>query len=118
MNSTFINLPGHRKLESAHNGILEIHTEDAAFRGIAEGDAVEVFNDRGAILLHAHVNGAVQPGVVAARLNWNKLSAGGHNVNLLTSQRLNDLGGGPTFYSVLVDVRRAAPSLQQTSDLR
>jgi len=110
MNSTFPNLPGHREMESAFNGVLEIHTVDAAARGIADGDAVDVFNDRGRLELRAHVNGAVQPGVVAARLNWNKLSAGGHNVNLLTSQRLNDLGGGPVFYSVLVDVRPAVPS--------
>ena len=106
-NSTFSNLPGHREMESAYNGVLEIHTEDAAVRGIAEGDPVEVFNDRGSLRLCAHVNGAVQPGVVAARLNWNKLSTGGHNVNLLTSQRVNDIGGGPVFYSVLVDVRPA-----------
>jgi hypothetical protein len=29
----------------------------------------------------------------------------GENVNLLTSQRLTDIGGGPTFYSCLVEVR-------------
>ena len=110
MNSTFINLPGHQQLECGHNGVVEIHTDDASARGIADGDSVDVFNDRGSLRLRAHVNGAVQPGVVAARLNWNKLSAGGHNVNLLTAQRLNDLGGGPVFYSVLVEVRRAAAS--------
>jgi len=108
MNSTFPNLPGHRALESDHSGILEMHPEDAAPREIAEGDVVDVFNDRGSIPLRAHVNGGVPPGVVAARLDWNKLSDGGHNVNLLTSQRLNDLAGGPVFYSVLVEVRRAA----------
>ncbi|MGA8160365.1 MAG: molybdopterin dinucleotide binding domain-containing protein, partial [Acidobacteriaceae bacterium] len=97
-------------LECGHNGVVEIHTDDASARGIADGDSVDVFNDRGSLRLRAHVNGAVQPGVVAARLNWNKLSAGGHNVNLLTAQRLNDLGGGPVFYSVLVEVRRAAAS--------
>ncbi|MGC2299460.1 MAG: molybdopterin-dependent oxidoreductase, partial [Acidobacteriaceae bacterium] len=84
MNSTFPNLPGHRAMESAYNGILEIHADDAGARGIADGDIVDVFNDRGSIPLQAHVNGAVRPGVVAARLNWNKLSADGHNVNLLT----------------------------------
>lgn len=108
LNSTFSNLPGHREMESAHNDVLEIHADDAGPRGIADGDPVEVFNDRGALLLRAHVNGGVRPGVVAARLQWNKFSRGGHNVNLLTSQRLNDLGGGPVFYSVLVDVRKAS----------
>jgi len=118
MNSTFPNLSGHRQMESAFNGVLEIHADDASARGIADGDLVDVFNDRGSIALRAHVNGSVRPGVVAARLNWNKLSEGGHNVNLLTSQRLNDLAGGPTFYSVLVDVRAAAASHQNRSHLR
>jgi anaerobic selenocysteine-containing dehydrogenase len=108
MNSTFPNLSGHRAMESTYNGVLEIHADDAAPRGIADGDSVDVFNDRGSLALRAHVNGAVRPGVVAARLDWNKLSASGHNVNLLTSQRLNDLGGGPVFYSVLVDVRKSS----------
>ncbi len=107
MNSTFANLPGHQEMESARNGVLEMHGDDAATRGISEGDLVDVFNDRGSLSLRAHVNGGVRPGVVAARLAWNKLSAGGHNVNLLTPQRVNDLGGGPVFYSVLVEVRKA-----------
>jgi anaerobic selenocysteine-containing dehydrogenase len=110
MNSTFPNLPGHWQMESQFNGVLEMHADDAQARGITDGDAVEIFNDRGGLALRAHVNGSVRPGVVAGRLNWNKLSAGGHNVNLLTSQRLNDLGGGPVFYSVLVDVRRSSAS--------
>jgi anaerobic selenocysteine-containing dehydrogenase len=97
-------------MEAAFNGVLEMHDDDATARGIADGDTVDVFNDRGSIALRAYVNGGVRPGVVAARLNWNKLSAGGHNVNLLTSQRLNDLAGGPVFYSVLVDVRKASAS--------
>jgi anaerobic selenocysteine-containing dehydrogenase len=118
MNSTFPNLEGHWQMESAYNGVLELHADDATTRGIADGDLVDVFNDRGRLALRAHVNGSVRPGVVAARLNWNKLSAGGHNVNLLTSQRLNDLAGGPTFYSVLVDVRPAAASHQNRSELR
>jgi anaerobic selenocysteine-containing dehydrogenase len=113
MNSTFPNLPAHWQMESSFNGVLEIHADDAVPRGIADGDTVDIFNDRGTLALRAHVNGSVRPGVVAARLNWNKLSLGGHNVNLLTSQRLNDLGGGPVFYSVLVDVRKSAASTSE-----
>ncbi len=118
MNSTFANLEGHQEMEADYLGRLEMHGEDAAARGIADGDEVEVFNDRGSLTLTAkvpHGEGAsVPPGVVASRLNWNKLSGGGHNVNLLTSQRVNDLGGGPAFYSVLVEVRRAEASTAGT----
>jgi anaerobic selenocysteine-containing dehydrogenase len=106
MNSTFANLPVHQRMEVRTAGVLEMHSHDAAARAIVSGDEVEVFNDRGSIALKALVNGHVSTGVVAARLDWNKLSAGGLNVNALTSETLNDLGGGPTFYSTLVEVRK------------
>jgi hypothetical protein len=35
------------------------------------------------------------------------LSAGGVNVNALTSETLTDIGGGATFYSTLVEVRKS-----------
>jgi anaerobic selenocysteine-containing dehydrogenase len=112
MNSTFANLPGHQKMETAHRGVLEIHGVDAAARGIVDGDTVEVLNARGSIQLTARLTGGVPAGVVASRLSWNKLSPGGHNVNLLTSQRLTDLGGGATFYSTLVEVRKLSANVQ------
>ena len=104
MNSTFANLDGHRKMEARKTNILEIHASDAALRGIAEGDRVRIFNDRGSLHLTAHINGSVPPGVVAAQLDWAKLHDDHNNVNALTSERLTDLGGGPTFYSTLVEV--------------
>jgi anaerobic selenocysteine-containing dehydrogenase len=110
MNSTFANLPVHQRMESRTEGILEMDAKDASARGIGSGDAVEVFNGRGRIVLRALVNAQVGPGVVAARLDWNKLgrdlSGARANVNALTSERLTDIGGGATFYSTLVEVRR------------
>jgi anaerobic selenocysteine-containing dehydrogenase len=106
MNSTFANHATHQRMEAAHTGRLEIHPDDATARGIHEGDTVEVFNDRGRIRLVAQIHTGVAAGVVASRLNWNKLSAGGSNVNALTSERLTDIGRGPTFYSTLVQVAR------------
>ena len=108
MNSTFANLPPHQRMESRTAGVLEMHGIDAKARAIVTGDEVEVFNGRGRIALKAVVNGHVGAGVVSARLDWNKLSAGGGNVNALTSETLTDIGGGPTFYSTLVEVRKVA----------
>jgi len=102
LNSTFTNLPGMQALEE--NGLLEMHPGDAEARNIADGDAVRVFNNRGEIQLKAKVNGIVSPGVVAAKLNWAKLTPGGANINVLTSEKLSDMGNSATFYSVLVEV--------------
>ena len=71
---------------------------------------MEVFNARGSIRLRAQVGGSVPQCVVAARLNWNKLSgadgAAANNVNALTSETVTDIGAGATFYSTLVEVRK------------
>ncbi len=104
LNSTFVNLPGLQKMERQHE--LEMNRRDAERRSIKDGDRVRVFNDRGEIFLSARVDGTVSPGVVGAKLGWAKLSDGGININVLTSARLTDLGGGATFYSTLVEVER------------
>ena len=108
LNSTFSNLPAVQELEDT--SLLEIHVKDAEARGIRDGDPVRVFNRRGELTLRAHVNGAVQPGVVAAKLNWAKLTPGGSNINTLTSEKLTDMGNSATFYSVLVEVELAKPT--------
>jgi anaerobic selenocysteine-containing dehydrogenase len=102
MNSTFGNISSMQALEQTH--LLEINSCDANSRGIGDGDEVRVFNGRGEIKLKAKVNGSVAPGVVATKLNWAKLTPGGKNINVLTSEKLTDLGNSATFYSVLVEV--------------
>ncbi|HET9181124.1 MAG TPA: molybdopterin oxidoreductase family protein [Candidatus Angelobacter sp.] len=106
LNSSFCNIEAVQKME--HPELLEISAADAGPRNIREGDWVRVFNGRGEVRLRAHVNGAVQPGVVAARLNWARLSPDGKSINALTSETLTDIGAGPTFYSCLVEVEPVA----------
>jgi anaerobic selenocysteine-containing dehydrogenase len=66
---------------------------------------VRLFNDRGECYLTARIGGSVAPGVVRTRsTRWNKRSPKGLGINRLTSDRLADLGGGPTFYSCLVQI--------------
>ncbi len=73
-------------------------------RGVRDGDRVRAFNPRGEIVLQATVNGSVSPGVVAARLDWARFGVGARNINVLTSEKLADMGNAATFYSVCVEV--------------
>jgi anaerobic selenocysteine-containing dehydrogenase len=107
MNSTFANLDGHRRMEARTSHRLEMHPSDALGRGIGDGDQVRVWNDRGSLLLSALLSERVPVGVVAGRLDWNKMGSDGQNVNVLTSERLTDIGEAATFYSTLVEVARA-----------
>ena len=101
MNSTF----GNRAAEDRDTSRLAVHPEDAAPRGIGEGDVVRVFNGRGSLRLIARVTSDVTAGVVSCpSTRWSKLAPDHRNVNALTSERLTDVGGGPSFYSTLVQL--------------
>ncbi len=105
LNSSFVNVKSLRDIEG--EPLLELHPQDAAERGIATGDMVRVFNDRGEHRCKAEVSERARPGVVhGLGIWWRKLGLDGTNVNELTSQRLTDLGRGPTFYDCLVEVRK------------
>ena len=106
LNSTFVNVDSLRKLEG--EPALLIHPDDAASRGLADGQMVRTFNDRGASLSRARISTRTRPGqIVGLGIWWRKLSADGQNVNALTHQRLTDLGGGACFYDCLVEVAAA-----------
>ncbi|MGA3089043.1 MAG: molybdopterin-dependent oxidoreductase [Terriglobales bacterium] len=103
LNSSFANVASVRAMET-QLGDLEMHPTDAEARSVRDGDRVRAFNSRGEIVLQARVDGSVPPGVVAARLDWARLTPGGGNINVLTSEKLTDMGNAATFYSVCVEV--------------
>jgi anaerobic selenocysteine-containing dehydrogenase len=105
LNSTFVNVTSLRDIEA--EPVLEIHADDAQLRGIASGDVVNVFNQRGSYQCKAVVSKRARPGVVnGLGIWWRKLGLNGTNVNEVTSQKLTDLGQGPVFYDCLVEVKR------------
>ena len=114
LNSTFANVASLARMEE--RPLLELHPEDAAARGIADGDRLRVFNARGSHVCHAAVNGRARPGVVVGLgIWWRKQGANGTNVNELTHQQLTDIGRAPCFYDCAVQVERQAPASLPTS---
>ena len=106
LNSSFVNVDSLRAIEG--QPLIELHADDAAARQIQSGDTVRVFNARGTYRCIANVNQRARPGVVnGLGVWWRKLGLDGSNVNQLTSQRLTDIGNGPTFYDCAVQVERA-----------
>jgi anaerobic selenocysteine-containing dehydrogenase len=106
LNSTFSAQPVFVRREGEAS--LTIHPADAGARGVTQGDMLRVFNDRGSFLARARVSDATRQGVVTGlSIWWAKMCPGGRNANAVTSQELTDMGGGATFYDVLVEVERA-----------
>jgi anaerobic selenocysteine-containing dehydrogenase len=113
LNSTFVNVGSLRDIEG--EPLLEMHAQDAAERGLQNGDVARVFNQRGVYRCKLEISKRARVGVVnGLGVWWRKLGLNGTNVNQLTSQKLTDLGRAPTFYDCLVQVekeRGPTPSL-------
>jgi anaerobic selenocysteine-containing dehydrogenase len=103
LNTSYSHLPKHGPAEGAP--FAELDPADAAARGIAEGDTVRVWNDRGALTLTARIGTRLRPGVVAVPFGWWSAQHGElGTANSLTNDTLTDWGGGVAFGSTRVEV--------------
>jgi anaerobic selenocysteine-containing dehydrogenase len=88
---------------------FEIHPEDAAPRGIADGDRVRVWNELGEVRCLARRNPDLSPGVVSLPKGiWSHNTLSGTTANALVPDTLADLGGGACFNDARVEVERIA----------
>jgi len=86
---------------------VEMNPEDAAKRGIKDGDLVRLFNDRGETYCYAVVIDGLLSGVCATQKQYKGSNTpGGVNINALNSEMLTDFGRSPTFYSVLAEIQK------------
>lgn len=85
---------------------------DAKARGLQQGDMVEIFNDRGRILIAVKITERVLPGVITVPQGaWRNLNKEGVDVggciNTLTTLRPSPLAKGNPQHTNLVEVKRA-----------
>jgi anaerobic selenocysteine-containing dehydrogenase len=106
MNSSFGNMARQQRLQGEQSVL--IHPRDADHRGIGDGDAVVIANERGDVPAVARVTDAVAPGVVVASVgHWRGLAGGRATVNAITPPGFADMGNAPTLSDNAVEVHRA-----------
>jgi len=87
---------------------LLIHPDDAAVRGVNDGDEVRVFNALGEVRCKAGVGAWIRRGTVSMPKGiWRKHTANGFTGTSLVPDTLTDLGGGACFNDARVQVERA-----------
>jgi anaerobic selenocysteine-containing dehydrogenase len=92
------------ELRSRH-AALQIHPDDAASRGIAEGDAIRVFNQQGEVQCPASLSPDMPAGTVSLPKGlWRKSTYNGFTANALAPDTLTDIGGGACFNDARVQV--------------
>ena len=87
---------------------LRIHPEDAKLYDIANGDEVEIYNNRGSVKIKAYYDDEVQQGTLVTLGVWWQSQSSDTEVaiNALMADRPTDQGWGSTFYDVQVDIRK------------
>ena len=83
-----------------------LHPDDAANRGLVEGQRVRLVNDRGSVGLVLQVRDEIRPGVVLVPGQRPAGEADG-TINQLCSDQLTDIGAGATYQSTFLEVRAA-----------
>jgi anaerobic selenocysteine-containing dehydrogenase len=85
--------------------VLHMHPADAAERGIAQDDAVKIFNALGEVQAPANLTADIRRGTVAMSKGvWRKNTYNGFTSNALVPDTLTDLGGGACFNDARVQV--------------
>ena len=106
MNDSYAN--DARIAERLGAATVALHPDDAAARGLAEGDAVRLANATGSIALAVTVSDAVPRGVALSHKGrWPGREAGRANVNVLTPGVKTDMGASTCVHGVEVDVTPA-----------
>ena len=105
VHSTFNNLEWMDEVCDRKPVVL-LNEADAEARGIADGDAVVVFNDRGEHRGVAEVNDRIKVGVVGLQNGWWEQQGG--SSSYVTNDKWKTLGGTHCCNQTLVDVKKEA----------
>jgi anaerobic selenocysteine-containing dehydrogenase len=90
---------------------VAMHPEDAAARGVRDGDRVRVFNGLGQVRCRARQDRDLRPGVVYLPKGiWRHNTESRTTATALAPTTLTDLGGGACFNDARVEVQRADPA--------
>ena len=90
---------------------LLMHPDDAAARGLTDGDAVRMFNALGEVRCNLSIGSWIRTGTVSLPKGlWRRHTTNGYTANALVPDTLTDLGGGACFNDARVQVERAVPN--------
>jgi len=104
VHSQFFNTELLRELDPEQ--YVELNELDAMSRGIREGDIVEVFNDRGALVAKARINNRIPPGSVFIQKGWQRSQSIKGSYQELTANHKNSITLNCSFFDTLVDIRK------------
>ena len=105
---------GAKWIQQFYEPHIELNAAEAAARGLADGDTVEVFNDRGSFTTKLRINEAIRPESTFMVESSYKDFLGGTLMQSVSNDAINERGYvlpfGPMipFNDTLVEIKKAS----------
>ncbi len=94
-------------LEIYPEPVVQMNPDDAASRGIAEGDTVRIFNDRGYVVVKAVMDSGVRPGACVMNHGWDWGQMIEGHYQDLTDNYCKDYACNNNYFDVLCEIEKA-----------
>lgn len=102
--SQWYEVPCLRELDQEPLG--KVNGQDAEARGVADGDLIEVFNDRGHAVVRCVIDESICPGVVSIPKGWQRHQYIEGCYQELTQPEMDIFASSFAYYDTLVDFRK------------
>ena len=102
--SQWFNVPVLRELDP--EPYIRMNPDDAAARGLVEGDIAEMFNDRGHAVAKLRIDPAVKPGVATMPKGWQREQFIAGCYQEMTNTSSDPMACNFAYFDALVDVRK------------
>ncbi len=94
-------------LELYEEPIIKMNPDDAAARGIVDGDYVRLFNDRGKVVVKAVLNPGIRPGMVIIPKGWEFDQFKEGHYSDLSSRVFNTTVPNNCYFDALIEIEKA-----------
>ncbi|ACV22811.1 Dimethylsulfide dehydrogenase subunit alpha precursor [Slackia heliotrinireducens] len=84
----------------------KMHPDTAAERGVAEGDYIRVFNDRGSMTVLAHISEGVRPGILLCSRGWDSRSFKEGSFQSLLNHKVSEICVTQAFFDAAGDFEK------------
>ncbi|MGO1591368.1 MAG: molybdopterin-containing oxidoreductase family protein [Ancrocorticia sp.] len=112
--SQFTRVPWLKELDA--EPILKMSPKDAASRGIADGDHIEVFNDRGHAVAKAVITEGIRPGMLMYPKGWQSRQYKAGSFSEVNSSEIDPMGVNQSFFDATVDMRKWDETVDSITD--
>lgn len=100
----WVNVPAVLELDSEPT--VRLHPDTAAERNISEGDYARIYNERGDVIMKAHISNGVRPGVLVCSRGWDSDQYKGGNLQNVMQNKIHAICATQSFFDNIGQIEK------------